>query len=179
MKDIVINSQRLTLKSPVNLINANEVLTTINNVETLKYLSAAPKIYTIENAQSFLNFLAITENSEKSLELGAFEKSSNKYIGMITLENIDFIKYSCELGYWISKPYVGEGFAFEGCEQLIRFAFEQLNMRRIDAFVIKENSKSIALLERLGFNQIELLLENIENDGILVDRYKYSLTKSN
>lgn len=179
MRGIVINTERLTLKSPVKIVNSSEVLMAINNTETLKYLSSAPKKYTLENAQSFLDFLSKTEDSEKRLELGAFEKLSGQFIGMITLENIDCNSFSCDLGYWISKPNTGKGLAFEGSTQLIQFAYDKLKIKRIDAFVIKEHIKSIALLERLGFEKMELLLENEENDGVLVDRYKYSFIKSN
>ena len=126
-----------------------------------------------------LDFLSKTEDSEKRLELGAFEKLSGQFIGMITLENIDCNSFSCDLGYWISKPNTGKGLAFEGSTQLIQFAYDKLKIKRIDAFVIKEHIKSIALLERLGFEKMELLLENEENDGVLVDRYKDSLIKSN
>ena len=178
MKDIIIETKRLELKSPVNLVSPEELLTTINYIDTLKYLSSAPKNYSIENAQSFLNYLSKEEKSEKMLELGAFEKSFGIFIGMITLGNINSRDFSCELGYWITKPYTGKGLAFEGCTNLIQFAFDSLKIKRIDAFVIKEHTKSISLLERLGFKQIELLINNEENDGSLVDRYKYSLNKS-
>lgn len=152
-------------------------MTAINCKETLEFLSSAPKNYSIENAKSFLNFLSKVEDSERTLQLGAFDKESNQFIGMITLENIDFKDSSCELGYWISKPFTGKGIAFEGCKMLIKYAFSKLGMQRIDAFVIKEHIKSIALLERLGFIQIELIILNEENDGALVDRYKYSFDK--
>lgn len=177
MKDVIIESERLVLKSPLNIINAEQLLKTINHTETLQYLAAAPKNYTIDSAKRFLSYLNKKIESPNSLELGAFIKSNNEYIGMITLVNINMNEHVCELGYWISKPFTGKGLAIEGCQKLIQYAFNDLKIKRIDAFVIRENMKSISLLERLGFKQIELLINNTENDGVLVDRYKYSLEK--
>lgn len=177
MKNVVINTDRLILKSPVDLVKPEDILTAINYKETLQYLSSAPKDYSIEHAKSFLKFLSNVEDSERMLELGVFEKSCGRFTGMITLENINYDDLSCELGYWISKPFTGKGIAFEGSKMLIEFAFDTLKMQRIDAFVIKEHLKSIALLERLEFKQIDLLIDNEKNDGVLVDRYKYSLAK--
>ena len=175
MKDIIIETERLVLKSPSNIVSAEEVLKAINYSDTLKYLSSAPKNYTMESAGRFLCHLGRTMDSPDILELGAFYRPTGEYIGMISLENMDSAERSCELGYWISQPFTGKGLAFEGCTELVSFAFHILGMKRIDAFVIKEHKKSIALLERLGFTQMELLRNNEENDGVLVDRYKYSL----
>lgn len=177
MKNIIINTDRLVLKSPVGLVSAEDILSAINNKDTLRYLSQAPKEYSIENAKSFLEFLLQAENSPRALELGAFERSSGKFIGMITLENINYESSSGELGYWISKPFTGRGIAFEGANALIEYTFKTLKIQRIEAFVIKEHIKSISLLERLGFKQMELLINNEENDGVLVDRYRYCLER--
>lgn len=177
MRNVILNSERLILKSPIGNVNPEEILAAINYKETLQFLSLAPKNYSIENAKSFLDFISKVEDSERTLQLGVFKREDEQFIGMITLENIDHEDSSCELGYWISKPFTGKGIAFEGCRVLIEYAFSKLCMQRIEAFVIKEHIKSISLLERLGFNQIELLIDNEENDGVLVDRYKYSLDK--
>ena len=48
-------------------------------------------------------------------------------------------------------------------------------MKSVNAFVITEHEKSIALLERLGFVRKELLKNDTENKGKEVDRYWYKL----
>ena len=46
-----------------------------------------------------------------------------------------------------------------------------------EAFVIKEHDKSMALLERLGFEKKELRTANEINDGVLVDQYRFLFEK--
>jgi len=173
MKNVVIDTERLTLKSPVGVVKPVDILQAINDWETLQYLSGAPKNYQLEDAKTFLNFLTMVEESDKTLQLGVFEKTTDQFIGMATLDNITHQKSCCELGYWISKPYTGKGLGLEASCGIIEYAFNTLNIQQIEAFVIKEHDKSMALLERLGFEKKELRTANETNDGVLVDQYRF------
>lgn len=94
---------------------------------------------------------------------------------MCTLENINRESSVCELGYWIDKAYVGNGYMTECAKAIIQYAKNELHIKLVNAFVITEHKKSIALLERLGFVRKELLKNDIENKGVAVDRYWYEL----
>jgi len=177
MKNVVINTERLTLKSPVDVVKPVDILLAINDRETLQYLSGAPKNYQLEDAKTFLNFLTMVEESDKTLQLGVFEKNTDQFMGMATLDNITHQNSCCELGYWISKPYTGKGLGLEASYGIIEYAFNTLKIQQIEAFVIKEHDKSMALLERLGFVKKELRIANETNDGVLVDQYRFLLEK--
>lgn len=58
---------------------------------------------------------------------------------------------------------------------IIQYAKNELHMKSVNAFVITEHKKSIALLERLGFARKELLENDTENKGKEVNRYWYKL----
>lgn len=178
MKDVVIETERLRLKSPVGVIEAEDVFQAINHGETLQYLTGAPKNYQIEDGRSFLNFLAAVEDSDKTLQLGVFEKSMDQFIGMATLDQIDYEKSCCELGYWIAKESTGKGLGLEASRGIIEYAFDTLKMEKIEAYVIKEHEKSMALLEKLGFVKKELRVAREKNDGVFVDQYRFLLEKS-
>ncbi len=178
MKNVVIDTERLTLKSPVGVVKSEDMLVAINDKETLQYISGAPKNYRLEDAKSFINFLTLVEESDETLQLGVFEKPMNQFIGMATLDNINYKKSSCELGYWISKPYTGKGLGFEASKHLIEYAFNTLKLEKAEALVIREHQKSMALLERLGFEKTELLKNSETNNGVLVDQYRFVIEKS-
>ena len=175
MKDLVIETDRITMKSTAGRVNAKDIVNAIDDRETLEFLSSVPFEYTEDNANDFLAFLRNVEDSKETIQLGMFHKEYGTFIGMVTLENIDYDNHSCELGYWISKRYTGRGMAYEAASKVVQFAFSSLKMRVIKAYVIKEHKKSISLLERLGFQQKQLLLNNEENKGVMVDRYLYTL----
>ena len=57
----------------------------------------------------------------------------------------------CELGYWLGKPFWGQGLIPEASRELIRHAFEDLNMRKIWCGHYEGNIKSRRVQEKLGF----------------------------
>lgn len=57
----------------------------------------------------------------------------------------------CELGYWIGKPFWGQGLIPEASRELLRYAFEDLNMRAVWCGYYAGNEKSRRVQEKLGF----------------------------
>lgn len=57
----------------------------------------------------------------------------------------------CELGYWLGKPFWGQGLIPEAARELIRYAFEQLGMSAVWCGYYEGNKKSHRVQEKLGF----------------------------
>ena len=57
----------------------------------------------------------------------------------------------CELGYWIGKPFWGQGLIPEASRELLRHAFEDLGMRAVWCGYYEGNEKSKRVQEKLGF----------------------------
>lgn len=58
-----------------------------------------------------------------------------------------------ELGFVIASKWQNRGYAYEVCKAVIQYGREELDMKKIQAYVDKENQKSIALCKKLGFTQ--------------------------
>ena len=57
----------------------------------------------------------------------------------------------CELGYWIGKPFWGQGLIPEAARELLCHAFEDLGMRAVWCGYYEGNEKSRRVQEKLGF----------------------------
>ena len=57
----------------------------------------------------------------------------------------------CELGYWIGKPFWGQGLIPEAARALLRRAFEELGMKTVWCGYYDGNVKSRRVQEKLGF----------------------------
>ena len=57
----------------------------------------------------------------------------------------------CELGYWIGKPFWGQGLIPEASRALLQYAFENLGMRAVWCGYYEGNQKSKRVQEKLGF----------------------------
>jgi len=60
---------------------------------------------------------------------------------------------SAELGYWIGKPYWGNGYASEAARLVVDYAFSTLELNRIEAHAMVENLSSAKILQKLGMQE--------------------------
>ena len=80
-------------------------------------------------------------------------KENGKPIGSIGFHRNDLAEADdeYELGYWIGKPYWGQGLIPEASREMLRYAFEDLKMNRIWCGYYDGNEKSRRVQEKLGF----------------------------
>ena len=80
-------------------------------------------------------------------------KENGKPIGSIGLHRKDLAEKDdeYELGYWIGKPFWGQGLIPEASREMLRHAFEDLGMSRIWCGYYDGNVKSRRVQEKLGF----------------------------
>lgn len=58
---------------------------------------------------------------------------------------------SMELAYWLAPEHHGQGYGSDAVARMVRYAFEDRNLRRLDARCGSFNDASAGLLESLGF----------------------------
>ena len=83
-------------------------------------------------------------------------KEDNKAIGAISLKlngHTDMTDRDdeCELGYWLGKPFWGQGLMPEAAKEILRHAFEDLNMCTVWCGYYEGNEKSRRVQEKCGF----------------------------
>ena len=83
-------------------------------------------------------------------------KSDERAIGAIELKlkgHTDFTgrEDECELGYWLGKPFWGQGIMPEAAREMLRHAFEDLGMRKVWCGYYDGNTKSRRVQEKVGF----------------------------
>ncbi|MBQ4332799.1 MAG: GNAT family N-acetyltransferase [Clostridia bacterium] len=74
-------------------------------------------------------------------------------VGLKTGDNTDMTdrEDECELGYWIGRPYWGQGLIPEAVGEILRHAFEDLGMRAVWCGYYDGNEKSRRVQEKCGF----------------------------
>lgn len=71
----------------------------------------------------------------------------------------------------------GQGYGREALGLVLRFAFHELNLHRLQLSVFSYNQAAIRLYERLGFVREGAYREYIERDGQRYDMYLYGLLR--
>ena len=91
-------------------------------------------------------------------------------IGTVGLTNIDYKNQRGELTIIIGeKNYRGRGLGDECLNLLVKFAFDEMNLRKIKTLVFSDNEKAIKLYEKCGFVEEGVLKEEIFKDGMYKD----------
>ena len=83
-------------------------------------------------------------------------KTDGKAIGAIELKlnghtDLTDRDDECELGYWLGKPFWGQGIMPEAVKEILRHAFEDIGMTKVWIGYYEGNSKSKRVQEKSGF----------------------------
>ncbi|HEY7660920.1 MAG TPA: GNAT family protein [Actinomycetota bacterium] len=96
-------------------------------------------------------WLAGVVNDSRQLDgLGIFV--DGRYAGGVGL-TFDPFSIVGEIGYWIAQPYEGRGYVSRSCRAMIDIAFGELGVHRIVIRAGRDNARSRAIPERLGFTR--------------------------
>jgi RimJ/RimL family protein N-acetyltransferase len=71
----------------------------------------------------------------------------------------------------------GQGYGAEALGLALQFAFDELNLHRVQLTVFSYNQRAIALYEKLGFRREGTFREHIQRDGARYDMYLYGLLR--
>ncbi|MDF1796975.1 MAG: GNAT family N-acetyltransferase [Coxiellaceae bacterium] len=80
--------------------------------------------------------------------------SDNQLAGVVNLnEVVRGLFQSAYSGYFVFKQFAAQGVMTAGLKQVVRYAFDQIGLHRIEANIQSDNLASIALVRRCGFQQ--------------------------
>ena len=82
---------------------------------------------------------------EDEKAIGAIELKLNGYTDMTDRDD------ECELGYWLGKPFWGQGIVPEAAEEMLRHAFVECGMTKVWIGYYEGNVKSKRVQEKCGF----------------------------
>ncbi|MCJ7840670.1 GNAT family N-acetyltransferase [Lederbergia sp. NSJ-179] len=106
-------------------------------------------------------------------------KENDEPIGYCGLLGIDYKNSKAESYMGIGeKSFQGQGIGFEIRKILLDYAFYELNLNKVYAYVWKENTPMIKLNEKVGFQKEGLIREDIQSHGEKRDRYIMGILKS-
>jgi ribosomal-protein-serine acetyltransferase len=118
-------------------------------------------------------------NAHNLFIFGAWDKVTGVYVGESYLANPDWDVPRIEVGYFLVKEFTGKGYATEAANAAIRYAFERMEVLRIDLRCSADNTASIQVAKRCGFTQEGCFRQHHRRrDGTLVDMLWYGLLLS-
>lgn len=129
----------------------------------------SPRMDTRSDAEHVISECARLARAREIFHWGVARASDDRIVGHATLFAWKREHRRAELGYSTLKSEWGRGLATAAAGVLLAFAFEKLDLRRIEADVDPRNAASLRVLEKLGFRREGLMRERWEVDGELQD----------
>jgi len=103
--------------------------------------------------------------------------SDGAFLGWCSLSRWNPDHRSAALGYCFDDAAWGHGYATEAADALLTWAFETLDLNRVQAETDTRNAASARVLEKLGFQREGTLREDCVVDGEVSDSWVYGLLR--
>ncbi|WP_239130405.1 GNAT family N-acetyltransferase [Sinosporangium siamense] len=170
-----MHTRRLTLRAftPADL----DALHTFNRLpEVARYLYWRPR--TLEQTRAALEVklgqTSLTE-SDQEMAIAVELRSTGHLIGEASLFYRSKEHRQAEIGYVFNPEFHGHGYATETARELLRLAFDGLGAHRTIGRLDARNTRSAALLQRLGMRREAYLAENEFVKGEWADEVVYAM----
>jgi len=153
----------------IELSDVDDIFETIDNQrvylgEWLPFVESTKRVEdTMQFIESILN--VPVENREHTFVI----HYKGKFAGLIGFKSTDKQNKETEIGYWLSEPYQKKGIITLSVQALMKLAFEELDIHRIQIKCAVGNIPSRSIPLRLGFKY-----EGSERDGELLTGNKYT-----
>jgi [ribosomal protein S5]-alanine N-acetyltransferase len=131
--------------------------------DTIAYLETIPKDYAARERISFAMVL----------------KSTGEFIGSCGFHHILLKHHSIRIGYLLIPSQWGKGYMTEAVREMIRFAFDEMGMHRVEATCDYDNIRSARVMERCGMTLEGVFRDHEVRQGKFVSTKSYAIIKGN
>jgi RimJ/RimL family protein N-acetyltransferase len=159
--NIVLETDRICLRE-YTTDDAPFMLRLVNEPSWLQFIGDR-KVYTLDGAKRYLQEGSIKSYARHGYGFWKVElKSTGEAMGSAGLAKRDYLE-DVDLGFAFLPEFTGKGYAYEIANAIVDYAKKQLSLPKLVAFTTKENTSSIKLLMKLGFQyEYALMLEGEE-----------------
>ena len=124
-------------------------------------------------------FYASSAARRDQVLLAIVDRATDTHVGNIKLGPIDWVHRRGTLGILIGERSAwGRGIGTEATRLLVEYAFDRLDLRRIDLGVYADHAAAIRVYERVGFRIEGRFREDVYHDGAYRDRLWMGLLRS-
>lgn len=161
--------------SDIRLSDKTAYVQHLNNKDIYDRTLNIPFPYTAAEAEAWLAKYTEATNEQREPVTWAIRTSDEHLIGGLGFTNFQLGKsHRAEIGYWLAKPYWGQGIMTAAVQSACHFAFTQWQLVKIVAHVFAHNPASARVLEKAGFEQEGYFKQHFLKDGRLIDARFYA-----
>ena len=175
-KIIYAKGERISLRPLESSDLDGDYLAWINDPEVTRYTEVG--IFPTTK-QDLDDFYQATKSSRNQLILAIIESKTDRHIGNLKLGPIHWVHRRATFGILIGdKSMWGKGIGEEATRLAVEYAFNRLNLNRVDLGVIADHEAAVRCYERVGFKVEGRFRQDLFAEGEFKDRLWMGLLRS-
>lgn len=176
-QDYILENEIVLLRPLVSEDFALLLPISMNEPEIWKY--SLVQAHGEKNLIAYIKMAMDAKAEKKEYPFIVYDKRINQYVGSTRFYDIQLTQSTLQLGYtWYSKVSQGTGLNANCKFLLLQFAFEKMNMERVEFRADNNNARSIAAMKGIGCTVEGVLRKNvIKMDGGRRDSIVLSILK--
>jgi [ribosomal protein S5]-alanine N-acetyltransferase len=168
-----LHTARLRLR-PFDESDADALFALHGNADVLRYWDSPPWSEPAR-AEGFITACRQMAEAGTGVRLAMDRASGGAFLGWCSLTRWNPDYRSAALGYCLGEAAWGHGYATEAARALLQWAFDTLDLNRVQAETDTRNAASARVLEKLGFVREGMLREDCIVNGEVSDSWVYGL----
>ena len=172
-----LKTQRLILR-PYTLDDAPELQRLIGERDVAATLMIVPHPYEDGMAEEWIGKRQDLFDKGEIVNFAVTHRKDGYLIGGIGFHAIEREAERAEIGYWIAKPYWGNGYATEAARAVVKFGFEVMKLNRIHAAHFSNNPASGRIMRKIGMKYEGCRRQHEKKWGELLDWECYGILRN-
>jgi len=171
-----VSGPRVRLRPP-QIEDLEPIFRLFSDTRVVRYWSR-PAMRTRAEAEAYVASILEGFVQREFINWIVAEPGSERMLGTCTLYDIQLRHLRCGVGYAVLPDEQGRGIASAAVAQAVRWAFEVLDLVRVEADIHPENTASGRVLMNNGFRAEALLRQRFIHNDELQDSQIYALLAS-
>ena len=169
-------TDRLLLR-PFSSNDGDELYPLMSDARVLRYWDSPPWSDR-SRVDRFIAMCAQLAKDGSGVRVAIVRRCDDAFIGWCTVNDWNPTFRSASLGYCLVETVWGHGYATESAHAVLTWAYENLDLNRVQAECDTRNLGSARVLEKLGFLREGTLRQDCIVDGDVSDTRVYGLLRS-
>ena len=123
-----------------------------------------------------VNFVNNSNSSDTEFNYACVD-DNDEYLGTVSLKNVDYKNKNAEYAISFREKVHGSGAAVYATEEILKKAFDELNLEKVYLNVLDINERANAFYKKVGFKFAGKSRNHIMKDGKFYDLLWYDILK--
>ena len=168
----VLTSNHVTLRE-LRASDAPSLFSLLTTEEVSRFISPPPT--TVDGFERFIAWTLRQRQAGSYVCFAVTIDSTDTAIGIFQIRELESGFGAAEWGFAIGSAYWGTGVFFEGAKLMVKFAFEEVGVHRLEARAAVRNGRGNGALKKIGAVQEGLLRKSFQKNGEYLDQALWTI----